>query len=47
VRSVFAAGGVGTGAPLMFELAHEKVEALERPIDGAVRVDLEVRRRAH
>ncbi len=46
VRSIFAAAGVAVGAPLRYQVAHEKVEALERPIDGAVRIDLEIRRPA-
>ncbi len=46
VRSIFAAGGHAAGAPLTLDVAHEQVEALDRPVDGVVRIDLEVRRRA-
>ncbi len=46
MRSIFAAGGESTGAPLGYEIADEASEMLERPIDGAVRIDLEVRRRS-
>ncbi len=44
VRSIFAAAGTAAGAPLGYQVAYEKVEALDRPFDGAVRVDLEIRR---
>ena len=46
VRSIFAAGGIATGTPLGYQVAHEKVEVLDRPVDGVVRVDLEIRRPA-
>ncbi len=46
IRSIFAAGAAAPGAPLKLDVAYEQVEILDRPIDGAVRIDLEVRRRA-
>ena len=47
MRSIFAAGSVSAGAaPLGYEIAYEKSDLLDRPIDGAVRLDLEVRRRS-
>ena len=45
MRSIFAASGDSAGAPLWYDVAYEKVEVLDRPIDGAVRLDLEIRRR--
>ena len=46
VRSVFAASGVSPGGvPLGLAIRDTWREELERPIEGAVRIDLEVRRR--
>ncbi len=45
VRSIFAAAGTTAGAPLQLAVASERVETLERPIEGLLRLDLEVRRR--
>lgn len=46
VRSIFAAGGRSVGSPLWLKIVHEHTETLKNPIEGIVRVDLEVRRRA-
>ncbi len=45
VRSIFAAGGVAVGAPLGYQVAHETVEVLDRPVDGVVRIDLDIQKR--
>ena len=45
VRSIFAAGVAPVGEPLSLDIVYENVEKLDRPIDGALRIDLEVRRR--
>lgn len=42
VRSVFGQAGVGEG--LQLRIATEQVERLDRPVDGILRIDLEVRR---
>ncbi len=47
VRSIFAAGGRPVGSPLWLGIAHSQVETLDRPLEGVVRVDLEVRRRPY
>ena len=45
VRSIFAAGVAPVGDPLSLDIVTETVETLDRPIDGALRIDFEVRRR--
>ncbi len=44
MRAIFAAASAG--APLWYDVAAEKVEIQGRPLDGVVRLDFEIRRRA-
>jgi hypothetical protein len=46
MRSLWSASGTGAAAPLRFAVARRDVFALDLPIEGGVRLDLEVRRRA-
>ena len=45
VRSLWSAAASGSATPLRVTIAQEQREVMDAPIDGAVRVDLEVRRR--
>lgn len=45
VRSLWGAAPSGSATPLRVTIAQEQREVMDTPIDGAVRVDLEVRRR--
>jgi hypothetical protein len=45
VRSLWGAAPTGAAAPLRMTIAEQRYERLDQPIDGLVRVDLEVRRR--
>jgi hypothetical protein len=45
VRSLWSAAASGSATPLRVTIAQEQREVMDVPIDGAVRVDLEVRRR--
>lgn len=45
VRSLWSAAASGSATPLRLTIAQELREEMDAPIDGAVRVDLEVRRR--
>lgn len=47
VRAIFAAAPNGGARPLPLVIVHTEVEVLERPIEGILRLDLEVRRPAH
>ncbi len=44
VRSIVAAGATAAPSALWLDIAYEAVEVLQRPVDGVLRVDLEVRR---
>ena len=43
VRAIFGAGVAAPGQPLALNIVYEAVETLDRPIEGALRIDLEVR----
>jgi hypothetical protein len=45
VRSLWGAAASGSAVPLKMAIAQEQVEHLPRPIEGLVKIDLEVRRR--
>jgi hypothetical protein len=45
VRSLWSAAASGSATPLRVTIAQEHREEMDTPIDGAVRIDLEVRRR--
>ena len=45
-HSLWGAASSGSAVPLQLAVAQQEVEALEVPLEGAVRIDLEVRRRA-
>jgi hypothetical protein len=45
VRSLWGAAASGSAVPLRMAIAQQQVERLARPIDGLVKIDLEVRRR--
>ena len=45
VRSLWGAAASGSAVPLKMAIAQEQVERLPRPIEGLVKIDLEVRRR--
>jgi hypothetical protein len=45
VRSLWSAAASGSAAPLRVTIAQEHREEVDVPVDGAVRIDLEVRRR--
>lgn len=45
VRSLWSAAASGSAAPLRSTIAQQHREEMDTPIDGAVRIDLEVRRR--
>lgn len=45
VRSLWSAAASGSATPLRVTIAQEQREVMDAPIDGAIRVDLEVRRR--
>lgn len=45
VRSLWGAAASGSATPLRVTIAQEQREVMDVPIDGAIRVDLEVRRR--
>jgi hypothetical protein len=45
VRSLWSAAASGSAAPLRSTIAQEHLEEMDVPMDGAVRIDLEVRRR--
>lgn len=45
MRSIWSAAGDGGAQPLRLAVKQEKVEAMEFPVDGLVRVDLRVERR--
>jgi hypothetical protein len=45
VRSLWSAASSGSAAPLRSTIAQEHLEEMDVPMDGAVRIDLEVRRR--
>jgi hypothetical protein len=45
VRSLWSAAASGSATPLRVTIAQEQREVMDVPIDGAIRVDLEVRRR--
>jgi hypothetical protein len=45
VRSLWSAASSGSAAPLRTTIAQEHREEMDVPMDGAVRIDLEVRRR--
>jgi hypothetical protein len=45
VRSLWGSAASGSAKPLRLAVAQEHVEASEVPVEGAVRIDLEVRRR--
>lgn len=45
VRSLWSAAASGSATPLRSTIAQEHREELDMPVDGAVRIDLEVRRR--
>jgi hypothetical protein len=45
VRSLWSAAASGSAVPLRMAIAQQQVERLPRPIEGLVKIDLEVRRR--
>ena len=45
VSSLWRAAASGSATPLKLAVAQQHVEALDQPLDGAVRIDLEIRRR--
>jgi hypothetical protein len=45
VRSLWGAAASGSAVPLRMAIAQQQVEHLAAPIDGLVKIDLEVRRR--
>ncbi|HYU33834.1 MAG TPA: hypothetical protein VEW48_16905, partial [Thermoanaerobaculia bacterium] len=45
VRSLWSAAASGSATPLRVTIAQEQREEVDVPVDGAVRIDLEVRRR--
>lgn len=45
VRSLWSAAASGSATPLRVTIAQEHKEKMDIPVDGAIRVDLEVRRR--
>jgi len=45
VRSLWGAAASGSAVPLRMAIAQQQVERLARPIEGLVKIDLEVRRR--
>jgi hypothetical protein len=45
VRSLWGAAASGSAVPLRMAIAQQQVERLAAPIDGLVKIDLEVRRR--
>ncbi|MEM7354933.1 MAG: hypothetical protein AAF657_29255 [Acidobacteriota bacterium] len=45
VRAIFGAGVAPVGDALSLEIVHESLETLDRPIEGALRIDLVVQRR--
>jgi len=45
VRSLWGAASAGSAVPLRMAIAQQQVERLATPVDGLVKIDLEVRRR--
>ncbi len=45
LRSIWGAAASGSALPLRLAVSQERVQPLEFPVEGAVRIDLEVRRR--
>lgn len=44
MRSIFAASPTPATAPLTLTIVHQQLDSLDSPIEGAVRIDLEVKR---